>query len=364
MKKLLSILLTLVMMFAIVACGGDKTDTKEPADDTDKEVAESEEADEVDEVKDDAEEPADDADKDEAVGVDKDVDGSGMKIGVILKTLSSEYWRYVSAGIQDAEEVYGCEILLQGPPSETSYDQQMQMIETALGTGDLDALVISPLQPDMVANAIADAKIPVIALDTKIPSDKALTFVGTGNEDAGYQGASYIADMLEEGDEVAIISGVQGDPTAEARMAGFKKAIEEKGLNLVATQFADAVAEKAVDAMQSILQTNPDVKAVFCNNDEMAVAANRAARQAGNDQVLTLGFDGIKSGVEAIIEGNLTASIAQAPYEMGLISVEKAIVAAKGETLDEFYDTGTTNIDSNNASDYLVGLEELLSKVK
>lgn len=348
-------MLTLVMILALVACGGGKA-KEEPAE---------KETDKVEEKSEEKSESSDGAaDDKKAVGVDKTVDGSGMKIGVILKTLSSEYWRYVSAGIKDAEEVYGVEILLQGPPSETSYDQQMQMIETALGTGDLDALVISPLQPDMVANAISDAKIPIIALDTKIPSDKALTFVGTGNEDAGYQGASYIANMLKEGDEVAIISGVQGDPTAEARMAGFKKAIEEKGLNLVATQYADAVAEKAVDAMQSILQTNPNVKAVFCNNDEMAVAANRAARQAGNDNVLTLGFDGIKSGVEAIIEGNLTASIAQSPYEMGLISVEKAIVAAKGEKLDDFYDTGTTNIDSSNAADYLVGLEELLSKVK
>lgn len=211
-------LLALVMMvFAIAACGGgsDEDATDEPAEETEA-AAEDEEADAEDEEADaeeaDAEEAdGEEADAEEADGEEADIDGSGYTIGVILKTLSSEYWQNVATGIEAAEDEYGVTIQLQGPPSETSYDQQLQMIETAISSGEVDALVIAPLQPDMVAQAIEGVDMPVIALDTSVEAPEILTFVGTGNENAAYEGAKYLTDQLEEGDKVAIISGVQGD---------------------------------------------------------------------------------------------------------------------------------------------------------
>lgn len=71
-----------------------------------------------------------------------------LKISVILNTLSSEYWGYVSAGAKAYGQEHGIEVNVQGPPSETSYDEQQNMIETTLTSGDYDGMVISALQAD------------------------------------------------------------------------------------------------------------------------------------------------------------------------------------------------------------------------
>ncbi|WP_277405358.1 substrate-binding domain-containing protein [Lacrimispora xylanisolvens] len=80
-----------------------------------------------------------------------------IKVGVILKTLSSEYWSYVAAGVNAAAKDLGVKVDLQGPASETSYDEQNNMIETMLA-GGIDAFVISPLQSESVASVIGDVK--------------------------------------------------------------------------------------------------------------------------------------------------------------------------------------------------------------
>ena len=108
-------------------------------------------------------------------------------IEVILKTLASEYWGYVNAGCAQAGKDLNVNVEVVGAASETAYDEQMNMITTALGSNSYDALVIAPLQADMVATQIASTSLPIIAVDTKITSDKVLTFVGTGNEAAGKQ---------------------------------------------------------------------------------------------------------------------------------------------------------------------------------
>lgn len=88
-----------------------------------------------------------------------------ITIGVILKTLSSEYWGYVAAGVQAASKDLGVKVDLQGPASETAYDEQNNMIEIML-SGGVDAFVISPLQSESVASVIGAVNIPIITVDT------------------------------------------------------------------------------------------------------------------------------------------------------------------------------------------------------
>ena len=113
------------------------------------------------------------------------------KIDVICKTLSSEYWTYIKAGAEayskDHPEVT---VEVKGPPSETSYDEQMNMIQTDIGSGAYDGYIIAPLQADTVKTLIADTDKPVMALDSAIPSDKVISFIGTGNEEAAKAGAA------------------------------------------------------------------------------------------------------------------------------------------------------------------------------
>ena len=299
--------------------------------------------------------------------------GSGYSIDVILKTTASEYWQYVQAGalayMQDNPDVT---VTVKGAPSETSYQDQLNMIQTDLAD-DYDGYVIAPLQADMVANLVSGVEKPIVAVDTKIEAPEVLSFVGTGNESAGALGGAAAVEAAKAAgwtDIKAIeIAGVQGDTTNTDRMNGYMKGIEEAGGDFLEdeVQYADAVATKAVDAMNGIMSRYPDGIAIICaNNDDMAIAAAKAAADSGNEayaNTIFLGFDGIQSACDAILEGRLTMSVAQQGYEMGYMSVEAVVNALNGETIEEFIDSGADVVTAENAQERKDTLQGYLDAV-
>ena len=300
--------------------------------------------------------------------------GSGYSVDVILKTTASEYWQYVQAGamayMQDNPDVT---VTVKGAPSETSYQDQLNMIQTDLADDSYDGYVIAPLQADMVANLISGQTKPIVAVDTKIDAPEVLSFVGTGNESAGALGGAAAVEAAKAAgwtDIKAIeIAGVQGDTTNTDRMNGYMKGIEEAGGDFLEdeVQYADAVATKAVDAMNGIMSRYPDGIAIICaNNDDMAIAAAKAAADSGNEayaNTIFLGFDGIQSACDAILEGRLTMSVAQQGYEMGYMAVEAVVNALNGETIEEFIDSGADVVTADNAQERKDTLQGYLDAV-
>ena len=299
-------------------------------------------------------------------------DGS-YNIDVILKTTASEYWQYVQAGAMAYQKDNpNVTVTVKGAPSETSYQEQLNMIQTDLA-GDYDGFVIAPLQADMVANLIEGQTKPIVAVDTKIEAPEVISFVGTGNESAGALGGAAAVEAAKaagwEEIKAIEIAGVQGDTTNTDRMNGYMKGIEEAGGDFLEdeVQYADAVATKAVDAMNGIMSRYPDGIAIICaNNDDMAIAAAKAAADSGNEayaNTIFLGFDGIQSACDAILEGRLTMSVAQQGYEMGYMSVEAVVNALNGETIEEFIDSGADVVTAENAQERKDTLQGYLDAV-
>lgn len=287
-------------------------------------------------------------------------------IDVICKTLSSEYWTYIEAGAKAyAEEHEGVTVDVKGPPSETSYDEQMNMIQTDLSAKAHDGYIIAPLQSEMVVNLLKDTDVPVMALDTAIPSDKVLSFIGTGNEEAAKAGAMAAVEAAKEAgwEEIKCIeiAGVQGDATNTARMNGYKAGINEAGGEFLENevQYANAVADQAVTCMEAIMSNYPDGIAIICaNNDDMAVAAAKTA--AGNpayEKTIFLGFDGQISAAQAILNGELTMTTAQNPYDMSYKAVEAMVNYLNGEEVDEVIDSGYTIVTKDTAQEHIDRLE-------
>lgn len=294
-----------------------------------------------------------------------------LNIDVILKTTASEYWGYVQAGaLAYSKEHPEVKVNVVGASSETAFDEQLALIETDLASGKYDAFVMAPLQADMVASKIANVEKPVIAVDTKIDSPKVLSFVGTGNAAAGKLGGAEAVKAAKAAGwkeiKAICISGVQGDTTAADRMEGYKQGVEAEGGEFLAgeTQYADAVADKAVACMEGIMQTHPEgISIIACNNDDIAMAAARAAK--GNpkyEKTIFLGFDGIISACDAILKGDETMSVAQEGYSMGYKSVEAAVKAIDGEKIEKFIDSGASIVTKANAADRKKTLEGYLNK--
>lgn len=295
--------------------------------------------------------------------------GEGYNIDVILKTTASEYWGYVQAGAlaynADHPEV---KVEVKGATSETAYDEQLNMIDTDLNSGAYDGFVIAPLQADMVVNQLTNVSVPVVAVDTNIPSDKVLSFVGTSNEDAAKMGGAAAVEAAKAAGwseiKAIAISGVQGDGTATARLTGYQAGINEAGGEFLEgeIQYADAVADKAVTCMEAVMQNHPEgIAIICCNNDDMAMAAARAAKgNAAYENTIFVGFDGIQSACNAILSGEETMSVAQEAYDMGYKAVDAVVRALNGETLDAFIDSGCSVVTADNAQERLDTLKGYL----
>jgi len=282
-------------------------------------------------------------------------------IKVILKTLASEYWQYVGNGCKQAGEDLGVTVDVLGASSETAYDEQLSMIETTLSANDCDAMVVAPLQAETVATQIANTDLPIVAIDTAIDSDKVLSFVGFNNEELAAMGGKAAVEAAKAAGwdkvQAIAISGVQGDGTATARLTGYEKGVTEAGGEFLKDeiQYADAVADKAATSMEAIMQNHPEgVAIIVCNNDDMAMAAARAAKgNAAYEKTIFVGFDGIQSACNAILSGEETMSVAQEAYDMGYKAVEAAVKAVNGEKLEKFIDSGCSVVNKDNAQERL-----------
>ena len=287
-----------------------------------------------------------------AQGRGETADSGKMKVAVVLKTLSSEYWQRVVNGAEEAAAKYDVELIKLGPPTEDAVEQQINMVQDAL-TANPGALVFSPSQPPTAVNVLNAAKqqgIPVILVDTPMPEDfkNFATFIGTENYDAGKKGAQAMVDALGRVGRAVVIDGAPGNPSTTQRADGAEDAFKAAGFTIVSRQPGYSDRERAYTVMQNILQGNTDIDAVFCSNDEMALGALRALEQVGV-KAMVLGTDGNKSALESILADGLFGTAAQKPEMMGYLGVENAIKAANGETINIRIDSGVDIITKANA---------------
>lgn len=288
-----------------------------------------------------------------AQGTKEDASASGKpKVAVVLKTLSSEYWKRVVAGADQAAAEFGVELIKLGPPSEDAVEQQINMVQDVLTQNPI-ALVFSPSQPPTAVNVLMTAKsknIPVILVDTPMPDTFTdyMTFIGTENYNAGKLGAEAMIKALGNGKRAVIIEGAPGNPSTTQRADGAQDAFKAAGYTIISRQPGYSDRERAYTTMQNILQANKTVDAVFASNDEMALGALRALQQAGV-KALVVGTDGNKGALESILEDGLFGTVAQKPEMMGYLGVEYALKASRGEAFDKRIDSGVDVITKATA---------------
>lgn len=141
-----------------------------------------------------------------------------------------------------------------------------------------------------------------------------------------------IIKKLGQGVEVAELEGIPGASATRERGQGFHN-IADKDLKVVTRQTADFDRTKGLNVATNMLQANPGIQAIFAQNDEMALGAIQAAKSAGKN-IYIVGFDGTADGMKAVESGELGATIAQQPEEMGKIAVSTANKVLKKEKVE------------------------------
>lgn len=281
---------------------------------------------------------------------------AGKKLFVNMKGPGggNPFWAAVQAGAEQAGTDWGVSVTVVAPPTESDVQAQIAQMEDAVTQGAA-GIAVAPTDPAALAPSIQaalDAGVKVVFVDTK-GSNEGVTYIGTDNEVGAALAGKYLCDNVPAGGKVAIIQGVITTSTGKARADGAHNAVTACGLNLVAEVPADFDKAKGQAAMEDILTKNPDLAGVFASNDNMALGAVEALR--GQDllgKVIVVGFDANPDAAAAILAGEMNATIAQSPKNIGKFGVESLIHLINGETLAPVIDTGTELVTAANAANY------------
>jgi len=266
------------------------------------------------------------------------------------------FWAAVEKGaVETAKKWRVVDLAVLAPPAETDIPAQIAQVEDQI-TKKVNAIVIAPTDASGLNPTFDKAKaagIPVLIIDSDTTWPDKLTFIGTDNRAGGKLAGEYICKRLGNQGKVAIITGVMTQQSHIDRVGGARDAMKACGLEIVAEQPANSLRDLGQTVMENILTANPDIKGVFASNDLMALGAIEAIRAAGKlGQIVVVGFDANPDAAASILAGEMAASIAQSPYNMGAFGVANAIKALLGGTVDKRIDTGTTLVDKSNAAAY------------
>lgn len=259
---------------------------------------------------------------------------------------------------EKAAATLGVKIECTAPPQETDVEQQIAMFESMLEK-KVDGILIVPCGSKEIASSVEKANaagIPVICLDTNAEGGTVASFIGTNNFNGGKLAGEWIGNNIKTG-KVAIITGTPGNKTHEDRVNGFKEGIGAfKDLTIVGDALP-AYSERAQGMTQAetLLSAYPDLAAIYCTNDQMALGAGEAVKAAGKTgKIAIVGFDGAPEAAQGIIDGLISASVAQKPGGMGEMGVKAMYdLIVNKATLEAVVDTGCTIVNKDNAKEYL-----------
>jgi len=284
---------------------------------------------------------------------------SDKEITVIVKNLTGPFFISVSEGAKAAGEELGVKVNVLAPVGQegAGNEEQAQMVEQAIAQ-QVDALVICPVDSKGIVPAVkkvVDAGIPVVNLNTKIGGTEQLakTFVAIENYEVGKSVAQNLCEKMGGDGKLIIIEGTAGAQTSIDRVQGANDAIKEyPDIEVVASQSANYSRADAMNVAQNLLQSNPDVEAIFCCNDEMAMGVVEAIDAAGKTgSILVTGVDANADARQAIKDGKMYATCDSQPYYQGYDSVMAAAKILRGEPVEDFYRTETKLITIENVDE-------------
>jgi ribose transport system substrate-binding protein len=303
--------------------------------------------------------------------------GETIRVGYAGPTLNNAFFVGLQQGVRQGAEAQGFELV----ETNANGDAQQQFNDAVnLLSQDIDALILTPIDSQAIAPAVIQANeagIPVFTLDRGSEGGDITSFVASDNIAAGTTAAEWIADLLTErygeprGNVVNLV-GLIGTTAAADRDEGFKTALAEyPDITIVAEQEGAFDQERSLNAMTNILQVEAQIDAVFGANDDNTIGAVRAIEGAGRylppsdpGHIAIIGIDGTAQALEAIREGQQSATIAQNPIRMAEQAMQFIADFFAGDDVPTTFAWPTflltgDNIDSSEALEYGLWSEDV-----
>jgi ribose transport system substrate-binding protein len=269
-----------------------------------------------------------------------------LRIAVIPKGMTHEFWKSIHAGAVRAAQELGVEIIWKGSQKEDDRAQQITVVEDFISRG-VDGIVLAPLDDRALTRPVADAVregIPVAIIDSALQGGDYTIFVATDNYKGGVLGARRLGGLLGGKGRIFLIRYQEGSASTMERERGFLETVQKEfpGLTiLVQDQYAGATTETAYQLAENLLGRFPDVEGIFTPNESSTFGTLRAVQEAGiAGKVRFVGFDSSPKLVEALRRGDIQGLVLQNPMKMGYLGVKYIVAHLKGEAVPKIVDTG------------------------
>lgn len=334
-KKLLALFLSLAMALSLAACGGDSNGGAGSSGGTGSGSTQ----------------PAQDAA--EPDGGDQ-ASGDGFSVGIVVKSLDNDYYTTLKNGAEDRAAELGVDLTFVAPNAETDVQSWVNMVSDLIAA-KVSVLAVCPADDAAclpVIREAGEAGIKVIAVDNDTAYEGKLSFIGTSNYDAAKLGGEYCAGQIGSGGSAVVLRGPTGSSNHDEREQGFVDALEAGGVNILEIKDANCVAETAMNAIEDFITVYDKIDLVICTNDLMAIGAQRAVAAAGLDTKV-FGFDGSADVCQGTLDGIYLGTVAQDPYQMGVLAIDNALALYNGETIESRIDSGCGVVTAENAQEFL-----------
>jgi ribose transport system substrate-binding protein len=269
--------------------------------------------------------------------------GSSVTTALVMSNRTNPLYTEVEKGARQAEKELGIRLIVKTAAQETSVDQQIQIIEDLIRV-PVQAIVIAPvdsLELIPVLKKAQDAGIIIITIENPLNSELSekaglvgIPYIGANNQQGAYEAARWIAGQTRQPVKALILEGKRTTASSEDRKNGAQRAFRENS-NIIAviTESAHWKIDEAFRVTQAQLAANPDIGAIFCANDMMALGALEYLKQAGRSDVFVGGFDAIDQARQAIDQGRLSVTVDQQAAMQGYLGVHYASRAMNREDL-------------------------------
>ncbi len=277
-----------------------------------------------------------------------------LKIAVIPKGTTHEFWKSVHAGAVKASRELGVEIVWKGPLKEDDLQQQIEVVQSFVAQG-VSGIVLAPLNDKGLAPAVKDAalaKVPVVIFDSDLQGDAFTSFVATDNKAAGKLAGERMATLLDKKGKVVVLRYQEGSASTTLREQGFLDAIKAfPDIQIVSeNQHGGATTESASAASENLLVSlkaaEGGVTGVFCPNESTTFGMLLALEKASlAGKMRFIGFDASDKLVSALDAGKIDGLVVQNPFRMGELALTTIVKHLRGEKVERRIDTGARIVD-------------------
>ncbi|SCT38246.1 D-ribose ABC transporter substrate-binding protein [Staphylococcus caeli] len=252
-------------------------------------------------------------------------------IGVSISTLNNPFFVKIKDGIEAEAKKQGIKVKFADAQDDAA--KQANDIDDLIQQ-NVDYLIVNPTDSDAISGSIQianDQNIPVVTLDREVAKGNVASFIASDNVKGGEMAGKLIVEKFGKDTKVAELEGIPGASATRERGKGFHN-VADDSLDVVSKQSAKFNRTEGLNVTQNIMQAHPDIKAIFAQNDEMALGAVEAV---GNKDIKVIGFDGNEDAIKSVDNQKLYATVAQQPHLMGAESVKTVIDLIEGKKVEK-----------------------------